>query len=68
MPALDLTFLKSNIGKWVALTRDEKKIVAWGDTLEETARKVNKKRYKDPIYTKVTPLESFIPLINEISI
>lgn len=61
MPAVDLTFLKSYIGKWVALSRDEKKVVAWGDTLKETVKKVQKKKYKDPIYTKASPLESFIP-------
>lgn len=61
MAAVDLTFLKSYIGRWVALTRDEKKVVAFGKTLEETVKKVQMKKYKDPIYTKVSPLESFIP-------
>lgn len=62
MPAIDLTFLRPHIGKWVALTKDEKKVVASGETLKETVEKVKKKKYKDPIYTKVSPLESFIPL------
>ncbi len=61
MSAVDLTFLKSYIGKWVALTKDEKKVVASGVTLKETVKKVQKKKYKDPIYTKVSPLESFVP-------
>ncbi|MDD5687010.1 MAG: DUF5678 domain-containing protein [Elusimicrobia bacterium] len=61
MAAIDLTFFKSYIGKWVALSRDEKEVVAFGDTLKEAVKKVQEKKYKDPIYTKVAPLESFVP-------
>ncbi|OIO73535.1 MAG: hypothetical protein AUJ85_07770 [Elusimicrobia bacterium CG1_02_37_114] len=61
MSAVDLTFLKSYFGKWVALTRDQKRVIASGKTFKETIERVQKKKYKDPIYTKVIDFASFIP-------
>ena len=60
MSAIDLTFLKKHFGKWVALSQDEKKIVANGKTLKEVRDKVKKINYEDPIFTKVVDLASFI--------
>ncbi|MFH1956350.1 MAG: DUF5678 domain-containing protein [Patescibacteria group bacterium] len=47
--------------KWVALTPDNKKVIASGDTLNETASKVEK---KDVIFMKVLTFRaSYAPLI-----
>ena len=40
-------------GKWVALSRDEKKVVGSGRTLKEAVRVAGKKNCKDPVYTQV---------------
>ncbi|HCJ65933.1 MAG TPA: hypothetical protein DHV62_01050 [Elusimicrobia bacterium] len=61
MPAVDLTFLKPYFGKWVALTKDEKKVIVSGASLKEVSEKVKKKNYKDAIFTKVIDFANFIP-------
>ena len=40
-------------GKWVALSNDETKVVASGDSLKEVRQKAIKKRENDPIIFKV---------------
>lgn len=60
MSAVDLTFLKPYFGKWVALTKDEKKVIADGKSLKEVIEKAKKKKYMEPIFTKVVDLVSFI--------
>jgi len=52
MSAIDLTEkLKPYENKWVAITKDYKKIIATGKTLEETIKKA--KKIKAVIYTYV---------------
>jgi len=51
---IDLTAILSPFeGKWVALSRDEKKVVGSGRTLKEVVRAAEKKNCKDPVYTQV---------------
>lgn len=59
MTAIDLTFLKDYMGQWVALTKDEKKVLANGNSLKEVREKV--KEIKDAIFTKVIDYSRFIP-------
>lgn len=61
MSAIDLTFLRPYIGKWVALTKDEKKVIVSGNSLKEVSEKAKKKNYKDAIFTKVIDFANFIP-------
>ena len=42
------------LGKWVALSSDESKVVASGGTLAETVRKTLKTKEKNPIYVMVS--------------
>ena len=52
--AIDLTSTLSPYeGKWVALSKDEKKVVGSGRTLKEVVRIAEKKNCKDPVYTQV---------------
>ena len=54
---IDLTAILSPFeGKWVALSKDEKKVVGSGRTLKEVVEIVKKKDCKDPIYTQVFSL------------
>ncbi|MDP3763709.1 MAG: DUF5678 domain-containing protein [bacterium] len=48
--------LKSYANKWVALSRDRKKVLGDGNTLKEVARKMGP---KDGIFLKVFPGDSF---------
>jgi len=41
-------------GKWVALSPDEKKVVAAGKTLTELRRKIRNKQIKKAIYVMVS--------------
>lgn len=61
MAAVDLTFLKNYFGKWVAITKDEKKVIVSGNSLKEIREKVKIKNYKNPIFTKVIDFSRFIP-------
>lgn len=61
MHAIDLTFLKDYMGQWVALTEDEKKVLASGSSLKEVREKAKIEKCKAPIFTKVIDFSRFIP-------
>ena len=48
--------LKPYANKWVALSRDRRRVIEKGDELKEVAAKV---RSKDAIFLKVFPTDSF---------
>ena len=51
---IDLSkILKPYSNEWVALSEDEKRVVASGKTIKETLQEANKKGEKSPIITKV---------------
>ncbi|MBE0433565.1 hypothetical protein IBX73_08900 [candidate division WOR-3 bacterium] len=41
-------------GKWVALSRDEKTVIAAGNSLPEAIEKASKTKEKQPIYVMVS--------------
>jgi len=41
-------------GKWVALSQDETRVIASGDSLPETIEKATKTKEKQPIYVMVS--------------
>ncbi len=54
MKAIDWTELyKKYKGLWVALKKDEITVISSGKTLDEAARKAQKKGYKNPIFYSV---------------
>ncbi len=53
MKAIDWTHLTKYKGKWVALADDEVTVLAFGKTLNEAAKKAEKKGYKNPIFYSV---------------
>ncbi|OGD97146.1 hypothetical protein A3A49_00945 [Candidatus Curtissbacteria bacterium RIFCSPLOWO2_01_FULL_38_11b] len=56
MAARDLTQIyKKYKGKWVALTPDEKSVVASGLTLKKILQDAKKKGYDHPIVMRVPP-------------
>lgn len=56
------SILNSYINKWVALTEDNKKIVASASDLKKLDTKVKKAKIKDVIYHYVLPSDkSFSP-------
>jgi hypothetical protein len=62
MAAIDWTKIyKKYKGLWVALKKDNKTIIASGQTLKEAVEKAKKKGYKEPILFRV-PTE-IIPYI-----
>jgi hypothetical protein len=62
MAAIDWTKIyKKYKGLWVALKRDNKTVIASGQTLKEAVEKAKKKGYKEPILFRV-PTE-IIPYI-----
>jgi len=62
MPAIDWTKIyKKYKGLWVALKKDNKTVIASGQTLKEAVEKAKKKGYKEPILFRV-PTE-IIPYI-----
>lgn len=63
MKAIDLTeLLKPYENKWVALTEDEKEVICSGKNPKKVYIKALKRGYKEPILTKVLPLDRcFIP-------
>ncbi len=65
--ALDFTgIIKEYKGKWVALTKDEKRVVSFGKSAKETLEKAEKKGIKEPILFKV-PI-SILPYIGRNSL
>jgi hypothetical protein len=62
MAAIDWTKIyKKYRGLWVALKKDNKTVIASGQTLKEAVEKAKKKGYKEPILFRV-PTE-IIPYI-----
>ncbi len=63
MEAIDLTkLLKPYENKWVALTKDEKKVICSGKTAKKVYNEALSKGCKDPVLTKVLPFDkSFVP-------
>jgi hypothetical protein len=62
MAAIDWTKIyKKYKGLWVALKKDNKTVIASGQTLKEAVEKAKKKGYKEPILFRV-PTE-IIPYI-----
>lgn len=52
--------LKPFENKWVALTRDYKKVIDYGDTLNEVTSKIKKNEKDKIIFYKVVP-PNFVP-------
>ena len=62
MPARDFTEIyKKYKGKWVALTADEKTVVASGKTLKKILEDAKKKGFEHPIVMRIPP--SVVPYI-----
>ena len=62
MPARDFTQIyKKYKGKWVALTLDEKKVIASGESLKQILEESKKKGLEHPIVMRVPP--SVLPYI-----
>lgn len=67
MKAIDWTHLdKRYKGKWVALADDEVTVISSGKTLDEAAKKAEKKGFKNPIFYSVPEkLTYFVGKINK---
>ena len=48
-----ISTLKKYLGKWVALTQDEKKILCSGDTVDEVLEKIRKQGDSSPLLVKI---------------
>ena len=66
MPApvtpIDLTQVLKDApaGQWIALSKDESRIVATGDTVEEAIRAARENGEESPILMKVPPVSALI--------
>lgn len=62
MAPLDLTEVLKNAppGDWIALSNDEKRIVATGRTLDETVKAAKESGEAHPIVLKVPPVSALI--------
>lgn len=63
MRAIDLSkLLKPYENKWVALTKDEEKVICSGKSAKKVYNEALRKGYEEPILTKVLPFDkSFVP-------
>lgn len=58
--SIDLSeILKTYMGKWVALSKDERKVLASGELLKDVFEQVKKQGFEEPIFLKVPP--AFLP-------
>lgn len=58
--AIDWTHIyKKYKGLWVALKDDEVTVVSSGKTLDETAKKAQKKGFSDPIFFRVPKVVTY---------
>ncbi len=54
MPVIDMVKIEKRYrGKWIALSEDQKRVIASGASLEEALAKAKKKGTKNPIMSKV---------------
>ena len=54
MPVIDMVKIEKHYrGKWIALSEDQKRVIASGSSLEEALVKAKKKGAKNPIMSKV---------------
>ncbi len=58
--AIDWTHIyKKYKGLWVALKDDEVSVISSGKTLDETAKKAEKKGFSDPIFFRVPKVATY---------